>query len=60
MSNSCEHTPNVEIHRFEDAWMGSRRQGSYETERTYEPILCSKCGVNIRANKTLSKWIENV
>lgn len=55
----CKHAPHKEIHRFDDAWMGSIRKGSYESERTYEPIVCRHCGTKIRANKELTEWVVN-
>lgn len=54
----CEHKPTKVVTRFDDAWMGSYRKGSYEN-RTYEPIICKFCGLAIKANKELTSWVAN-
>lgn len=52
-----KHEPDKEVTRFEDAWMGSRRSGNYESGRTYKDILCRHCGIHIKANYALTEWV---
>lgn len=51
-----KHVPDGIVTRFDDAWMGSRRSGNYESGRTYKLILCKTCKKNIKANRGLTKW----
>jgi hypothetical protein len=54
---TCKHVPDKVVTRFEDAWMGTRMSGNYESGRTYTPILCEHCKKNIKANKELTEWV---
>lgn len=56
--NDCKHIPTKVVTRIDDAWMGSRRSGSYEGERTYEDIICKHCGKHIKANRELTEWVD--